>query len=167
MSKNYRYLKWDLDNQFGPLGDFKHGKKRNVTFVEEKDKGRISVHVVESIGHNKCNGITSETTNYDGAVKHKISRGLGNFNSDGMYVSREQVIDYIYKIFSHPRTKETMDYLEKELEKVFPGIIQFIINNLGYEYEEFRNMNAFMDDSFINYYDAIIMDKCNLDGKQK
>ena len=71
------------------------------------------------------------------------------------------MLDYIQKILSHPRSKEIISYLEIEMEREFPGIMNYIKTNFNV-YNEITELTYEENLVFENLYKSIILPECDL-----
>ena len=145
------WVNFELDDVFGPNGNHKEGKVRRLTYDNSISNWDISAHIKEEYAHEKRMSLDSSHTSWDGKEKDRITIWENN-NRKTFEVSNTKMKDYINKILSHPRSKEIISYLEEEIEREFPGMINYIKNNFdvynkitgltynkGQEFEELIN----------------------------
>lgn len=144
-------LKVELNNQFGPYGNYEDGEKRYLWYKTSGD----FLSMVEDEWHDKGHYLYGDGSSVKIDNK-KIISGL----------TKQQFLMLSTSIVQHPRNKELVLYAVEELEKQLPGIKEFICNNFPLynfivesEYEQ-----DFITESIIK---ATIHEKCNLKNQGK
>ena len=142
----------ELNNQFGPYGNYEDGEKRYLWYKNSKISGKNLLFMTEDEWYDKGHNLTGDSKDIqiDGKV---VINGLDN----------EQFYILSTQIASHPRNKELILYTLDEINKQLPGIKEFVINNfplynfiVNHEYQSNSITDAIVD--------ATIHEKCNLKG---
>lgn len=110
-------LKVELNNQFGPYGNYEDGEKRRLWYRHGFSSTPI-LEMTEVEWFEKGNSLISTGRNI-------------NINNEPVLsgLSREQLQVFAIMIASHPRNVELIVFTLEELDKRLPGVMQYVINN--------------------------------------
>ena len=155
---DYNSLNIDLKNY---KKESEKGLLRRVHYIRDNGRYTLLSEALERSEFEKTKSVTAEVNDYSGHHRHIIGRCLKNFEHEEYESDRIEIEEYAKKIFSHPRTKEVFDYAEVAFNNEFPGIIDFIRENL-YKVYFVRDLNSELDDKFLEFYEPIIQEECDL-----
>ena len=158
------WVDFELDDVFGPKGNHESGKVRRLTYDKSIFNRDISAHLSEKYGYKKAASFASSHTSWDREEKDRITIWKNNDKKE-FIVSSITMIDYINKILSHPRSKETISYLEEEIERAFPGMISFIKANFDV-YNKITGLTYEKDEKFEELINGMIIPKCDFPTKK-
>lgn len=140
-------LKIELNNQFGPYGNYVDGEKR---FIWYKPLPNPLLYMIEDEWHTKGHFLQGHCSKIE--LDGKIL--IGRLTCEQFYMLSTNIV-------LHPRNKELVLYTVDEIEKQMPGIKEFIYNNsVLYNYiinTEYQS--DFITDKIVQ---ATIHEKCNL-----
>ncbi len=149
----------ELNDAFGPKGNCNNGIIRSFSYIN--NPGKIYINVHEGQGCFNLKGITTKTEYRDGVFKSIVSRSIKNFCKEKKQVKPSTVIMLKNYLIAHPRTKETIKYLEDQYENEFPGIIDYIRNKL-YSIYCIRDELFEENEKFEKLCNSIILPECDL-----
>lgn len=158
---NFQILEFKLNNAYGPYRSnyYENGVQRDVRYYYQYDsptKYNIDIIYSETFG-----GVNSLDPKYvQMGVTCSLNGNEGNTRSNAT-LSWAKINSYLNKaksIIAHPRSKETIKYLENDLEREFPGIIDFI--NKNYELYKIMTNLDYLEDEELKDTEFIPM--CNL-----
>ena len=140
----------ELDNQFGPYGNYVDGERRHFWYKDTKISGTCLLFMTEDEWRLKGHHLIGDADGIKIDNKEVVS-GLTN----------EQFYLLSTQIARHPRNKEMIVYALEEIDKQLPGIKDFVSNhfplyNFIVNYEDQPNIIV---DAIIQ---ATIHPKCNL-----
>ena len=118
----------------------------------------------EQHGKKRKTSLDSGHTYYEGREEDRITIWENN-DLKHYEVPNFKIIDYISKILSHPRSKETISYLEEEIEREFPGIMNYIKRNFDV-YNKITGLTYEKDQEFEELINGIIIPECNFKAKK-
>lgn len=156
---NGEWVDFKLDDVFGPKGNHEDGKVRHLHYDKSMFNKDISANIREQYAYKKEASINSSHTSWDSEEKDRITI-WNNKKQFQFEVSNITMIDYINKILSHPRSKEIISYLEEEVEREFPGMIEFIKTNFDV-YNNITELNYEKDQAFEGVINGIIIPECD------
>lgn len=143
-------LKVELDNQFGPYGNYEDGTKRKLWYTNTMENGEKHLSMIEDEWYSKG---------------HHLYGDSSGIKVDGITMaSRLTTREFYYlatEIAAHPRNKELILFTLEELNRQLPGIKEFVINNfplfnfiINFEYQPEEIVESIIE--------ATIHEKCNL-----
>ena len=149
----------ELNNQFGPYGNYIDGEKRKIWYISPKNIVNYpNFFMTESV-------LPNSTENY-----HQISGGLNGLSLDKTYTTGpltcQQFNSASLNITRHPRNKETIEYILDELDKQLPGIKTFTINNFSI-YSDVMNGEYESDPVLDEMINNTIQNECNIKKKER
>lgn len=146
-------LKVELNNQFGPFGNYEDGEKRHLWYRNSiLSKGKNDLLFMDEDewfekGHHLI-GNGSEIT-IDG---RKVASGL----------TREQFYVLSTLIACHPRNRELILFTMDELDKQLPGVKQYVSDNFKL-YNVLTNDDSYEANTAVDsIIEATIHEKCNI-----
>ena len=159
-----QWLKFYLDDVFGPKGKHEDGKARCLRYSKSIFNSDISACMYEKYGNKKYTSIDSSHTSWDGNERDRITI-WENDRVNTFEVSDIKVLDYISGILSYPRSKEIISYMEKEIEREFPGMMNFIKTNFEI-YNQITGLNYDNDQEFKELYNGVILPECDFTNEE-
>ncbi len=152
---------FELDDVFGPNGNHEVGKARKLNYHESKSNMDIYASIIEKYAHKKSKFVylDSSHTSMNEKGKNKITIWENN-NREEFEIPSVTMLDYISKFLSHPRSKETISYVEGEMEREFTGMISFIKNNFDV-YNKITGLTYEEDPKFEELINGIILPECD------
>lgn len=157
---NGEMINFELDDVFGSKGNHEEGKVRKLYYNKSKYNNDIYACISEAYAHEKNTSLESSHTSWDGEEKDRIITWNNNDRKE-FIVPSIKMLDYITKILSHPRSKEIITYLEGEIEKEFPGMIDFINSNFN-AYNKIKGLTYETDPEFEELHNSVILPECDL-----
>ena len=115
------YLKVRLDNVFGFYGD-RNGIERVLFYSTDCNNSEVSM--IEKI-NQKGNYLYGD--GFDDSIRLVLPISDKPFRYDNC--SKEQYERFCTSVVTHPRNKELLLFMMNELERQFPGIRDFILQN--------------------------------------
>ena len=155
-----KWVDFQLDDVFGSEGNHVDGIVRHLAFNKSIFNNDVSARVKEGYAYKKANSLDSSHTSWDRIERDRITIWQDKKRKE-INVSNADMLDYIQKILSHPRSKEIISYLEIEMEREFPGIMNYIKTNFNI-YNEITGLTYEEDLDFENLYKSIILPECDL-----
>lgn len=115
---NDEYLSLDLENAFGPYGNYVDGTTRKFTYHSRLHRKPYFCHI-ETVWPHK------------GSYLYCDESGFKFFREEPIvnYDNRQQFDLLATNLVAHPRNREALNYILDEFEKVLPGMREFFINN--------------------------------------
>lgn len=138
---NDEYLSLELENAFGPYGNYVNGTTRKLAYHSSLHR-RPYFSLIETTWPRK------------GTYLYCDESGFKFFNEEPIihYENRKQFDKLATNLVAHPRNREALDYILNEFERIYPGIKEFTINNsnllkylLEVEYIDDPVMDIIMD----------------------
>jgi len=148
-------LQVELNNQFGPYGNYEDGEKRYLWYRNSKlSEGKIPLLcMLESEWFEKGHRLSS----YGSEIiidDEKIISGL----------THEQFDVLSTLIACHPRNRELLLYTMNELDKQLPGVKQYISDNFIL-YNILTNENSYEKNPIVeSIIQSMIHEKCNINN---
>ena len=152
----------ELDNVFGPDGDHENGIVRRIVYSKSSlDKDiSIYVHIGEDYAHKNSRLLYASYTCSGGIESDNITLWNNQERTTERLSDYDDPINNIDKILSHPRSKETISYLEKEIDREFPGMMHFIKTNLSV-YNKITGLSYEQDPHFEELINSTILTECD------
>ena len=148
----------ELNNQFGPYGNYEDGEKRYLWYRNSKlSKGQNNLlYMIEDEWYEKGHQLISD--GYEITIDgKKIVSGL----------THKQFYVLSTLIACHPRNRELIIYTMDEIDKQLPGVKQYVSDNFIL-YNVLSNENSYESNPIVEYIiQSTIHEKCNINNKDK
>lgn len=148
-------LQVELNNHFGPHGNYEDGEKRYLWYRNpklSKDQSNL-LYMVEDEWYEKGHNLSSNGSKITIDGKTIIS-GLTN----------EQFYVLSTLIACHPRNRELIIYTMNEIDKQLPGIKQYVSDNFML-YSVLSNENSYESNPIVeSIIQSTIHEKCNINN---
>lgn len=148
-------LQVELNNQFGPYGNYEDGEKRYLWYRNPKlSKGQNNLlYMIEDEWYEKGHHLSSDGSEITIDGKKRIS-GLTN----------EQFYVLSTLIACHPRNRELIIYTMDELDKQLPGVKEYVSNNFIL-YNVLSDENSYKSNPIVEFIiQSTIHEKCNINN---
>lgn len=148
-------LQVELNNQFGPYGNYEDGEKRYLWYrnpnLSNGQDNLLFMIETEWGGKEHCLSCDGFTITID---DKEIASGL----------TLEQFYVLATSIASHPRNRELIIYTIDELDKQLPGVKKYVSDNYLL-YNELTNENSYEFNPIVgSIIESTIHEKCNINN---
>lgn len=112
------YLSYELENAFGPYGNYVDGATRKMKY-------HSSLHPQPYFS------LIEKTFPHDGSYLYCDENGFKFFGEEPIvsYDNRRQFDRLAINIVAHPRNREALNYILEEFDRFLPNMKEFAINN--------------------------------------
>ena len=158
-------IKIIVQEKKSPDGMEEVGKFRMLHYYESLQNGNLSAEVKEKDGYNDSRSIRAVHDEWDGVESSLILTTKKGASDQYNNVEDEVVKKYVHSLLSHPRSKAMFAYIEEEMEREIPGLMDlikeyfpFYITISGLEYQP--------TEDFENVFKEFILPACDLPKKK-
>lgn len=151
-------LRVELNNQFGPYGNYDDGEERYLWYTNSKSIVYPTFFMEECVWPNLDDKYNQISGDLNGLL-------LDENHTTGP-LTYSQFDEIALNITRHPRNKETIEYTLNNLEEKLPGIKELIINSFPI-YNYVMNGEYQPDPEIDEMINKTIIKKCNIKEKQR
>lgn len=115
------YFRYELDNAFGPYGNYVDGTTRTLSY-NSANNNRLGFHMQENVWPD------------DGSIIHGNEKGFYSFDRavESPFNGVANHHRLATNIVAHPRNREAINYLLKEFDKVLPNVSRYFVANVPF-----------------------------------
>ena len=150
------FIHAQIDNEFGPRGNYVDGEHREITMSESMYKHGPFFHMREE-----------QYPNERGESLHSVYGGLDGFVFDLVNeiddLSYREYDSIAYNLVRHPRNKETIETVLNYFDSKVPGLKAYIKDNF-IMYDYVMENDYVHSEKMDRLMDSMILEACNIDN---
>lgn len=150
-------LQVELNNQFGPYGNYEDGIKRYVWYRNSNLANGMGnfIYMIEDEWYEKGHYLRCDSS----TIRLDKKEFAINLSDEQFYALSTQIV-------CHPRNKELLLFTVDELDKQLPGVKQYILDN--FQLYSLLTNNSYVSNPIVDsIIDMTIHEKCNINNSNK